>query len=185
MKRYILDLNGVVQKHPTQQFIKFGVKEVLRFKLSPVLFIKILKKVKQNGGKIETPEEKALEERYYADNQHIKTPFLPGAKEKVKQLLESGPVHVCSANKHSDKSDKDYKEYLTKELGKFEEINFVYPFTSKLDFYKSVKLRFPKDKIVVIEDSPRHIDEAESLGLETIKTDRKIGIGVFDFSKEK
>jgi len=179
--RIILDLNGVVQEHYSKQIKRYGIRQILRFKLSPIVFINVLRKVGKPGVKV-TKREKAFGDNFYKDNQHINTPFLSGAKEKVKELLSLGhPIHICSANKHSEESDNRYAEFLTEEFGKFEEIHFVWPFTSKLDYYKSIKLRFPNDKIIVIDDSPRHIEEAKSLGFDTIKVDKNIGIAALNF----
>ncbi|MCL2331778.1 MAG: hypothetical protein FWC61_04550 [Proteobacteria bacterium] len=131
--------------------------------------------IKRNGENASQTAQKFVE-MYYEADQHIKTPFLPGAVNTVKNLLKNHPVHICSANKYSCKSDKKYADYLTKEIGNFEEIYFVKPSESKSGYYESVKERFPDDEIIVIEDSGRHINDAESIGLKTLKCDRKIGI---------
>ena len=180
----ILDLNGVVQKDVVWQVVKFGLMEVLRRNLSAAAFLGLMRKVAPSGGEKSahkkynfTPAEHGHVRRFYETGQHLKISLLRGAQSTVKKLLELPDtfIYVCSANKFSDKTDDDYRRFLIDTFGKFEEMHFVKPTESKLEFYTRIKNEFPNDKIIVVDDSPRHIKDAQSLGLETVWINKKHG----------
>lgn len=172
MKRYILDLNGVVQEHPVKQVLRFGFGEMITFRVSPIMFVKILARLARNNENFTKKEEKFLV-RYYETNQHIKTPFLPGAEQAVCKIKAEFPIHICSANSFSLKSDVRYENFLTGKFGKFEDVHFVKPGETKLSYYKKVKSEHPNDEIIVVDDSERHIVAAKSLGLKTLWINKK------------
>ena len=120
--------------------------------------------------------EQKLVWRFYESNRHITAPFIPGAKVAVRDLMAAGyPIYVCTANKHSDKSDQMYRDYLIENFGKFADIHFVSPGTSKLDYYQKIKSEFPNDEIIVVDDSARHCDAAKSIGLSIKFINKKHG----------
>lgn len=165
-ERFILDLNGVVQEHAFSTFIKYGMTQVLKGQVSPMAFFLMMQKVSKNNGII-TPQEQKHIDTFYQEHHHINIPFIPGAIDTVKKMLEKHPVHICSANAYSINVDNAYKEYLTQKIGNFTDIHFVKPFAPKIEYYKQVKKQFPDDIIIVIDDSEKHIKEAEILKLET------------------
>ena len=172
--RIILDLNGVVQRRPMSQVLKFGLWEMIRLKLSPMTFINIICKLAR-GGEKPGPAEMEFVRRFYDKDQHIKMAFLPGARKTVKKLLEKYSVYICSANACSAESDKRYADFLTKKIGKCTDIHFVKPGETKLDYYRQMKASYPNDEIIVVDDSKRHIDAAQSIGLSVRWINKKHG----------
>jgi len=176
MIRIILDLNGVVQGRVQRRVVGFYMRELLGLRMTPAAALRlawaIARKLPPDGF---AEADKKHIRRFYESSRHITIGFLPGAKRAAQELLAKYPVHICSANKYTDETDRKYMDYLTAQLGNFEKIYFVPARGSKMDFYASMRARYPGDDIYVIDDSPRHIEDATKAGLIPVWINKKRG----------
>lgn len=165
--RIILDLNGVIMAGVNGLILKFCLGQILRGKMSPRTFAIIMRKAIRNTGDM-TSRERAYIDAFVETKYYNKIPFLPGAVSVCNQLIDDySSVHICTAGALSDTAKQGFRRRILENMVAVSEIYFIPPLGSKADYYRQVKNRFPDDKIIVVDDSMRHIKSAREIGLDT------------------
>ncbi len=175
--RIILDSNGVIQQHAASTARRFFLGLLLRGKMSLAVYLRLMRRVHGNvAGKMNAEETKYITE-FYIQNCHIQIPLIRGARRTVMRLIHDFPgrVYVCSANAFSEQSDAIYRNWFIKTFPGLAGVHFVPAFSTKGDFYRQIHEKYPNDRVIVVDDAKRHIDEALALGLDTRYINKRDG----------
>lgn len=175
--RIILDSNGVIQAHALRTARRFFWGLMLRGKMTPATYGRLMRRVAHNSADPLTAEERKYIDQFYITGGPTRVPLLRGAKKTVMQLTWDYPgrVYVCSANAFSPESDARYRQWFMDLFPNLAGVHFVPAFSPKTEFYRQIRDQFPNDQVIVVDDAPRHIAEAAALGLTTRLIDKKNG----------
>ncbi len=175
--RIVLDSNGVIQRHAVCTARRFFLGLLLRGKMTPAVYLRLMRRGRGNiAGKMNAEETKYITE-FYVQNRHIQIPLIRGARRTVNRLIADHPgrVYICSANAFSAESDAIYRNWFMKTFPGLAGVHFVPAFSTKGDFYRQIHEKYPHDRVIVVDDAKRHIDEATALGLDTRWIDKHNG----------